>query len=416
MNAPLIAHVIYRLDFGGLENGLVNLINGLPAERYRHAVIALTDATEFRYRIERSDVQVVTLAKPPGIRPSLYVNLWRLFRRLRPAIVHSRNLAALEAQLPAGLAGVPVRVHGEHGWDVEDLHGTDWKRRWIRRRMRPWVHQYVALSRHLEGYLKEHIRVPSRRIAQIYNGVDVARFHPAEPETVREPMGPDSPTPFVVGTVGRLQEVKDQRTLVSAVALLLRRRPELRQRLRLVIIGDGPQGEELRAQIETEALGDHVWLAGSRDDVPALLQGMDLFVLPSLAEGICNTILEAMACGRPVVATAVGGNPELVSAGETGDLVPPGAPRELADAIEQYVDDPERVRRQGGAARLRAEREFSLGTMVARYQGLYDGLLARAGIPYPETAPETGPGASASGEHESGAFATSTGRLRARGR
>ena len=110
---PLIAHVVFRFDIGGLENGVVNLLNRMPPERYRHAVISLTDVTSFRDRVLRRDVEFVALGKRPGHGFRLFPRLYRTFRRIRPAIVHTRNLAALEASIPAVVAGVPVRVHGE---------------------------------------------------------------------------------------------------------------------------------------------------------------------------------------------------------------------------------------------------------------------------------------------------------------
>ena len=116
---PLVAHAIYRLDVGGLENGLVNLINRIPAQRFRHAIICLTEYSEFRQRLTRDDVAVYALHKPPGNSPMTQFRLWRLLNQLRPDIVHTRNMGALEATLPAALAGVPVRIHGEHGRDVE---------------------------------------------------------------------------------------------------------------------------------------------------------------------------------------------------------------------------------------------------------------------------------------------------------
>jgi len=122
-NRPLVAHVLHRFDTGGLENGVVNLINRMPAERYRHAVIALTEITAFSRRIERRDVQLIALDKPPGQGLWMYPRLRGLLRELRPAIVHTRNLGALEMALPAAWAGVPVRIHGEHGWDIEDPAG-----------------------------------------------------------------------------------------------------------------------------------------------------------------------------------------------------------------------------------------------------------------------------------------------------
>src|SRR5712691_8963141 len=173
---PLIAHAIYRLDVGGLENGLVNLINRIPAQRFRHAIICLTDYSNFRQRLTRGDVSVFALHKPSGNSPLTQFKLWQLLNRLRPDIVHTRNIGALEATLPAALAGVPVRIHGEHGRDVDDLDGTNTRRRMVRRLYRPFVHQYIALSQDLASYLQHKIGVSPSRIAQIYNGVDSTLF------------------------------------------------------------------------------------------------------------------------------------------------------------------------------------------------------------------------------------------------
>src|SRR5437588_11360567 len=121
---PLITHIVYRFDVGGLENGIVNLINRMPPQRWRHAIVSLTDiASDFTRRIERTDIDYIALRKQPGHLVREYPRLHRLLRKLEPAIVHTRNLAALEATVPAWLAGVPVRIHGEHGWDMQDPHG-----------------------------------------------------------------------------------------------------------------------------------------------------------------------------------------------------------------------------------------------------------------------------------------------------
>ena len=176
---PLVAHVMYRFDTGGLENGIVNLINHMPASAYRHAVIALTEITDFRQRIQRDDVEFIALNKAPGHLLWIYPELFRLFRRLRPAIVHTRNLAALEAQVPAWLAGVKGRIHGEHGRDVGDYDGKNKKYQWIRRLYSPFVKHYIALSRDLADYLTHTIGITGHRVAQIYNGVDATRFQPA---------------------------------------------------------------------------------------------------------------------------------------------------------------------------------------------------------------------------------------------
>jgi sugar transferase (PEP-CTERM/EpsH1 system associated) len=373
---PGIVHLVYRFDVGGLENGVVNLVNQLPADAYRHAVVALTEVTKFRERIVRDDVTFVGLAKGPGHGFRLTPRLMRLFREFAPSIVHTRNLAALEATFPAWLAGVPIRVHGEHGRDIGDLEGTNRKYRLVRRLYRPFVTRYVALSKDLERYLREGVGVPASDVAQIYNGVDTRRFAPAP--RVRVPIEGcpfTAPDLWLVGTVGRMQAVKDQVTLAKAFVRSVQARPR-GHKLRLVMVGEGPLLAEVDAVLSEAGVRDKAWLPGERTDIPEVLRGLDCFVLPSLAEGISNTILEAMATGIPVVATRVGGNAELLEDGLTGRLVPAASSESITQAILGYFDDPATARRHGSAARSAAIRNFSLDRMVSEYRSLYDGLLA----------------------------------------
>ena len=375
-SAPLVVHVIYHLAVGGLENGLVNLINHLPAERYRHAIICLTDYTDFRNRITNPDVNVYVLHKRPGKDLRIYLELYWLFRRLRPDIVHTRNLSTLEAQLPAMLAGAPHRVHGEHGRDISDLDGTSTKYRLLRRLFSPIVQCYIALSRDLEGYLKDRVGIPARKITHICNGVDTDRFRPSGgAEKAILPGNFQGDDRVVIGTVGRMEAVKDQLNLASAFIRLVEGHPDGGENLRLVMIGDGALRQPALALLREAGLGDIVWLPGERDNVPELLRSMDVFVLPSLAEGISNTILEAMATGLPVVATDVGGNSELVLEGDTGFLVPRSDPDALAATIRRYTDDTGLRQEHGERARQRCETEFSIKVMVKNYQDLYDSLL-----------------------------------------
>lgn len=379
---PLIAHVMYRFDVGGLENGVVNLINRMPAGAYRHAVISLTDITDFRQRIRRDDVEFHALHKPPGHAFGLYPRLYRLFRELRPAIVHSRNLAALETVVPAWLARVPVRIHSEHGWDTGDPDGKNPRNRLIRRLYRPFVSHYIALSRQLECYLSERIGVPAGSLSQVYNGVDTDHFRPAA--AGREAI---SGCPFsagglwLLGTVGRMAGVKDQANLARAFCLAMQQAPELRETLRLVLVGAGPLQQECREILAAAGLADRAWLPGEREDVADIMRGLDCFVLPSRAEGISNTILEAMASGLPVVATAVGGNGDLLEEGVSGRLVPPADPPALARAILEYARAPQRAKLAGLAGRRRVEMSFSLDTMVGRYQEIYDRACAGLAAP-----------------------------------
>ncbi len=371
---PLIAHVIYRLAVGGLENGLVNLINRTP--QYRHAIVCMTDYTDFSRRIEHDAVSLHALHKREGHDLAVYWRLWRLLRALRPDILHTRNMSALEAQLPGWLAGVRGRMHGEHGRDVHDLDGSNRRYQRLRRLLRPLVQRYIPLSQDLERYLLERIDVPADKIAQIYNGVDTERFYPA---AAREslPWNGVTSDSVVFGTVGRMQAVKDQMTLVRAFIETSRCAPELRPRLRLVMIGDGPLRAEAEALLEAESARDLAWVPGERDDVPDLMRGMDVFVLPSKAEGISNTILEAMACGLPVVATRVGGNAELVEEGVTGYLVEAEQVSAMKEAMLRYAQDESLRREHGQAARTRVERQFSMSAMVGRYVSEYEDILTK---------------------------------------
>ncbi|MEQ8264481.1 TIGR03088 family PEP-CTERM/XrtA system glycosyltransferase [Pseudohaliea sp.] len=377
---PLVVHIIYALGTGGLENGLVNLINRTPAGRYRHAVVCLTEAGAFAGRITVPGVPVIALHKRPGHDPAMYWRLWRTLRLLRPAVVHTRNLAALETQVLGLVMPRTRRVHGEHGRDVHDLDGSNPRYRWLRRALAPLVQRFICVSSDIEQWLVNEVRIPRRKVTQLYNGVDHERF-------ARPPPPPlDWPAHWpvdavVVGTVGRLAAVKDQRSLIRALAHSFDERPDLRRAVRCIVVGDGPERSALEAQIATAGLEDYAWLAGDREDVPALLGAMDLFLLPSLGEGISNTVLEAMAAGLPVIATRVGGNPELVLDGETGFLVPVGDPVALAATMLPLLDDPARRRALGEAGRRSVRERFDWSRTVAGYLAVYDDLLGRAGTP-----------------------------------
>ena len=373
---PLIAHVLFRLSTGGLENGLVNLINKLPNDKYRHAVICMTDYTDFRNRINNDTVQVYCLNKKPGQDLAVYVRLWRLLRHIKPDVLHTRNLSALEAQLPGLLAGVKCRIHGEHGRDIDDVDGTNWRYVMLRRLFRPLVQRYMPMSKDLEDWLIKQIKVPITKISQVYNGVDINRFNEndAKPLSLL-PIEFRDPKLLLIGTVGRLDPVKDQLTLVQSFIHLVKTQPELSHKVRLVIVGSGVLMSSLQILTQDADIEHLVWFAGERHDVADIMQTLDLFVLPSINEGISNTILEAMASALPVIATKVGGNPELVIDGQTGYLVLKQDPIAMAAAFKHYLLQPELLKLHGQAGRSRVISTFSLNRMMADYMAIYDKLL-----------------------------------------
>lgn len=378
---PLVVHVINRLAVGGLENGLVNLINRMPPDRYRHAIVCLTDSTDFRDRLADRNIPVVALRRGSGHDLGCYVRMWKVLRSFNPAIVHTRNLPALEYGVIAAMAGIRGRIHGEHGRDVYDLDGSNRKYRLLRKLVNPFIHCFTTVSKDLQGWLIDSVGIQADRVIQIYNGVNIERFSPRA--SGRVPIGPAGfmkAEHILIGTVGRMQPVKDQLTLVRAFVHLLMCEPQWRDVVRLVIVGDGPLREESKILLRDAKVESCAWLPGERADVPELMRSLDLFILPSRAEGISNTILEAMATGLPVIATRVGGNPELVEPGKTGMLIPPADPVALAAAISVYVRARHLLVQHGQAARVCVEERFSMDAMVNGYLAAYDRVLEGTAI------------------------------------
>lgn len=375
---PLVAHIVFRFDYGGLENGIVNLVNSLAASEFDHAIIAMSEVSDFRTRIRRPDVRVFALNKKPGKDFGAYGRLWKLLRELKPAIVHTRNIGTMDCLPVAWLAGVPARIHGEHGWDVHDPDGKNPKYRLMRRVFGPFAQSFVTVSRDLANWLTRDVGIRASKVIHICNGVDTQRFRPRTDTRGRLPESIFPPGCLVVGSVTRLTSIKDPLNLVRAFIQVRRQLQAGGPDVRLALIGDGP----LRADVETELRAAQcepfVWLAGSRDDVPELLAAFDIFVLGSLREGISNTVLEAMASGAPVIASATGGNPELIEDGRSGILTTPGDSAAVAVAMMHYATDPQYRRAHGQDARRRAEELFSLSGMMSRYRELYTRHSAQA--------------------------------------
>ncbi len=366
-----VLHVVYSFSIGGLENVIVQLINRLPAERFEHVVLSLTTIGDFKNRITQPGVRFIELNKPPGHAVPLYPRIYKLLRELRPDVLHTCNFASLELVPLGWLARVPLRLHAEHGWDSHDRNGQNLRYQRVRRFYRPFVSHFVAVSKEIDDYLGSAIRVPAARRSLIANGVDTALFSPAASQRLPVLGFPFEPGKhWLMGTVGRLQTVKNQPLLARAFVRLLRDHPKAAERMRLVIVGDGPLRAEVEAILSAASLSHLAWLPGARNDVPEVLRMLDVFVLPSQAEGTSCTLQEAMASGLPVVATAVGGNSDLVHVGRTGLLVPSDDESALADALACLWEAPAEARTMGAAGREIAVQTFGLEAMVSAYQAL----------------------------------------------
>ena len=372
MPRKTICHFIYRLDYGGLENGLVNIINRLPKNKYAHAIISLKDATDFKSRITGKNVDVFELGKREGKDFSAYRKAWTLLKSISPDVVHTRNLPTIDFLLPAYLSGVRSLIHSEHGLDLVESQEAAWRYKMLRRAIRLLPVKYVTVSRDLREWLNTEIGIRRDRVSTIYNGVDTHLFDCRAQANEANAPRYEEKRALVIGHVGRFAPIKNQILLVKAFCLILQRFPHLRDHLRLHMIGDGPQRAECERILAENDAGSLAWLPGFLSDMPKVYQKFDLFVLPSIREGISNTVLEAMACGIPVIATNVGGNPEIVEHGKTGTLVESQNCEAMANAILDYVNNKDVLYTHGRNARLHVESNFSLTKMVDQYDQLYD--------------------------------------------
>ncbi|MDP3638264.1 MAG: TIGR03088 family PEP-CTERM/XrtA system glycosyltransferase [Azonexus sp.] len=367
-----IIHVVHSFSIGGLENVIVQLINRLPADKYEHIVLSLTTISDFKNRIERPDVQFIALDKQPGHAIPLYPKIYRLLRQLKPDVLHTCNLAALELVPLGWLARVPLRIHAEHGWDAHDPNGTNPRYIKVRKLYKPFVSHYISVSQDLDNYLAKAIGIPPQRRSLIANGVDTDRFCPAEGSPVNVEGCPfQAGKHWLLGTVGRLQTVKNQPYLARAFVHLLQQHPEAAERMRLIIIGEGPLRAEVERILQEGNASQYAWLPGPRDDIPEIMRMLDCFTLPSQAEGTSCTLQEAMASGLHCIATAVGGNPALVEENHTGHLVPPDDENAYAEALWHAFTHPEQTTAQGQAARQRALKNFALSSMTKRYEQIF---------------------------------------------
>jgi glycosyltransferase involved in cell wall biosynthesis len=347
-----VAHLTLGLEMGGQEKWLVDFARHVDPTRFDLHFISLTTRGCLADDIEAAGWPVTALGEPGGLRPRMMLCLAGLFRRWQIDVVHTHDERPLIHGAPAArLAGVPRIIHTRHG---QGRHVT--RRQalllYLVARLTDW---FVGVSRDAaEATAQQGIR--PRRVCTIVNGIDLTRFPYA---------GPCLNGPVVC--VARLSPEKDIATLLEAAAIAVREEPSFR----VEIAGDGVCMAALRQRTRELSLEEHVRFLGQVRDVPALLRRARLFVLSSISEGISLTLLEAMARGLPVVATRVGGSPEVVAKGETGLLVPARDPAALARALLQMHRDPNACRRMGVAARERVERCFDVRRMVQEYEGLY---------------------------------------------
>jgi sugar transferase (PEP-CTERM/EpsH1 system associated) len=367
-------HVLDRLDLGGTEKALVKLIRASDPALFEHCICTLRGTAETAGEWS-AGVKVVNAGREGTALQFNVPGLVKLMKAMRPAVVHSRNWGGIEAIVAARLAGVPVAVHSEHGYQLDMRSGLPLRQRVLRHFAYRMATGVATVTDELRHYHAAQAWWKPSRITVLYNGVDSNDFRPQPQvrDAVRQRLGVPRDA-LVVGSVGRLVSLKDFTTLLQAGRLLAGQMPTLY----VVIVGAGPELSKLRSYVDSsEELSGRVLFPGALDNVQEVLNAMDIFVLPSLMEGMSNTLLEALAVGLPVIATRVGGNSEVVAEGQCGYLFTPQDAPGLASLLRTLLRD-EKLRGQfGSAARERAVRYFSLDAMIGRYRDLYIDLAMR---------------------------------------
>ena len=348
----------------GAEQQVLLTARGLFARGHRVAVVAHPDG-ELRRRLP-ADIEVVPLATRNDVDLPAAWRLSRVIRDLQPDVVHAHNphgVAAAATALSIASASRRPALVAAHRVDFH-LNANAFSR-WKYRQ----VDRFVTASEAIRAMLLQG-GVPPDRAVTVHEGIDVERVVGVEPMNVREEYW-FPPHSLIVGNVAALVPHKGQRFLIDAAAIVVREMPEVR----FLVLGEGELHASLEHEIRHLHLSQHVVLAGFRADVLGVLKGLDLFVLSSVTEGLGTSLLDAMAAGRPIVATRAGGIPEVVLHGETGLLVPPRDAAALAAAILEMLRDPARRRRFAEAGLARVRERFSADRMVDQTLGVYAGLV-----------------------------------------
>jgi sugar transferase (PEP-CTERM/EpsH1 system associated) len=368
-----IMHVLDNLGKGGLENGLANLIENLDPGRYEHVVCAVRRLGPNADRVQAAGARVMCLEKPPGRQFQAGI-LKRAIREVNPDVVHSRNWSAIEAVLAGRWAGCRAVIHGEHGLEADTSAQEPWRRRGFRRLAFELAHRVLSVSGQLRELHAKRTGFPASRITVIHNGVDSERYRPddAVRARVRAEFGiPEGQ--FCIGCVGNLSPAKDYLTALKGIDAFDASGCDWR----MIVIGEGSERSRLEEYVNAHPQWrDRLTFLGLSHRVPEFLAAVDAYLLSSVIEGISNSLLEAMASGLPVVATAVGGNPEVVIDGKSGFLFPVGDFNSLAKSLHDLQQDSRLRLMLGRQARRRVREEFSIGAMVRQYQEVYEDLTA----------------------------------------
>jgi sugar transferase (PEP-CTERM/EpsH1 system associated) len=353
-----VVHLVYSLGFGGLEQVIVNLINNSTEYNVQHCIITLT-AEQDLYESIKPEVLIYNLNKNPGKDLSTHWKLYKLLKKLNADVIHSYNLGTIEYQLVAFLAGIKVRIHAEHGRVYNDRYGTNKAHNIFRRLFSTIITKFIVVSPDLYQWARAILKLNEDKLVLVYNGVDTRLYNRSDDKYER----------YTICMVGRLDSIKNQKMLIDSYIQIKTRYPDFKN-TRVLLVGDGSLRQEISDQIESHNLSEEIIILGFRSDVSDILSKSNIFVLTSLYEAMPMTVIEAMACGVPVISTNVGGVGNVLTEDE-GWLIELGANEELNDLLIETYRTPSLRNKKGKAGRELVIRNFSMDRMVESYMGLY---------------------------------------------
>lgn len=368
-----VVHFITELDRGGAQMALYRLLRHADRQKFAPHVLCLYNGDKVvAQQIRQLGIPVTDLGMRGQWRLDALWRLYRLLRRERPFLLHTWMFHAnIPGRILGKLAGIPVIISSERTMGQEGR-----LRRALNRLTGRLPDSIICVSRQVADFAAQEIGLPPAKLSVIRNGIDLTQFdNLPDLQTARAEFGLPAQGKLIAA-IGRPRPVKGFAFLLQAFAQIAPAYPDLY----LIFVGDGPEKRPLQTAAAQLPGANRVLFLGDQPDIPRLLAGLDILVLPSLWEGLPNVVLEAMAAGLPVVATAVGGTPELVSHNQTGLLVPPQNPEALAQAISQLLNHPELAAQMGQNGRQRAAAQFTIERMVAQTETLYERLLREKGL------------------------------------
>ncbi len=363
-----VLHLVHRLTAGGAERVLVNLINN-SSKHISHIVCSFSPADSFRDEIKNINCTIINLNKREGNDFRLPFNIAKICRQFKVDVVHAQGWATYAEGIIATkilCMNKTKFIFAFRGKTIEDVAKINWKRLYAQKVFSCFCDLIITPSEEMRRDYAATIRINAEKIKVIPNGINFDEHNLSLGRSTIIEFNPQEGA-IVVGCVARLDPVKNLVWFVEALAPLVRKY----KKLYLLIIGDGPEMIKINQEVERQKIKQKVHLAGRRNDIPVCLSAMDIYVQPSIYEGVSNTILEAMGSSLPVIATKVGGTSEIVKNNITGLLINSRNTIQLQDAVKRLMEDGDLRKQMGKDGRRLVAQQFTVQRMAIAYDKLF---------------------------------------------